>query len=413
MNVTGLVGRGIATVVVLALWGLANTLLNRAAPVASGELAVRQLDNSDTGVVVAQTTMSYFTGRGLPTVVLVAVLAWIWWRFLRAGWARIFAAFACLQLLGSPGAYAYYDKSDYTEAVEILPNQSAFLIPESGANQDTQGVFMSVDYLTRNKVALKRVIIPHVKLAGSGSFSDFYIPGARLTIVDRTPYYREWVAAKERGTAARDEAFRFESADSVNISTGIVISASVKEEDAAKFLYWFGTRTDKGDMSDPRVVFASVVYGRSLSEVMDSVVRGKVQAVLAREFGRRSTDDDIHQKAQIISTVETEVRDTFAPKGITVDYVGFAESLTFDDDVQAAINRAYVASKDAERANLLAPALPNLQEIADIEIKRGLAAAVLRWNGQVTLPSFVVVPQSLTDLVAGLLKPAPAAAPAK
>jgi SPFH domain / Band 7 family len=408
---TGLLGRGIATVVVLGLWGVVHTLLNRAAPVVAGELAVRQLDNSDTGVVMAQTTMSYFSGRGLPMIVLLAALACIWWRYLRGFWARVFAVAAGVLLLGSPGAFAYYDKSDYTEAVEILPNQSAFLIPESGANQDTQGVFMSVDYLAKNKVALKRVIIPHVKLSGSGSFSDFYIPGARLTIVDRTPYYREWVAAKDRGTAARDESFRFESADSVNISTGIVISASVKEEDAAKFLYWFGTRADKGDMSDPHVVFASVVYGRSLSEVMDTVVRGKVQAVLAREFGRRGTDDDIHQKAQIIAAVESEVRDAFAPKGITVDYVGFAESLTFDDDVQTAINRAFIASKEAERANAMAAALPNLQQIADIEIKRGLAAAVVRWNGQVTLPSFVVVPQPLLDLVTGLLKPTPTAVP--
>jgi len=413
--VSGLLGRGIATVVVLGLWGVLNTMLNRAAPVVSGELAVRQLDNSDSGVVLAQTTMSYISGRGLPLLLLLVVLAAIWWPYLRSGLSRLTGAAACALLLSATGAQAYYDKSDYTEAVEILPNQSAFLIPESGANQDTQGVFMSVDYLSRNKVALKRVIIPHVKLAGSGGFSDYYIPGARLTIVDRTPFYREWVAAKDRGTAARDEAFRFESADSVNIATGIVISASVKEEDAAKFLYWFGTRTDKGDMSDPRVVFASVVYGRSLSEVMDTVVRGKVQAVLAREFGRRSTDEDIHQKAPIIATVENEVRDTFAPKGITIDYVGFAESLTFDDDVQAAINRTYVASKEAERANLLAAALPNLQQVADIEIKRGLAAAVLRWNGQVTLPSFVVLPQSLLDLLTGMLKPtaAPAAAPAK
>jgi hypothetical protein len=42
-----------------------------------------------------------------------------------------------LSSLAGP-AEAYYDKTDYTEAYFILPNESAFYIPDVGANRDGQ-----------------------------------------------------------------------------------------------------------------------------------------------------------------------------------------------------------------------------------------------------------------------------------
>jgi hypothetical protein len=109
--------------------------------------------------------------------------------------------------LQPPPALAYYDKADFTEAYTILPNESAFWIPDAGANRDNQSQFESEDYLKANKVAVKRFIVPHQKLSGSGSFFDFYVPAGRLIIVDRTPFSREWVASQRRGTSAKDESF--------------------------------------------------------------------------------------------------------------------------------------------------------------------------------------------------------------
>ena len=54
---------------------------------------------------------------------------------------------------------------------------------------------------------MKRFIVPHVKLQGSGGFYDFYVPAGRLIIVDRTTYSREWVDATDRGTSKKKEGF--------------------------------------------------------------------------------------------------------------------------------------------------------------------------------------------------------------
>jgi len=393
--------RGIATLLALMLWGWMNFAVRLAAPVLSGAAAVRQLDNSDLSWASAQTGIGVLSGQILPTGILLLVLVGIWWRPL----SRLFAAASLLLVMTAAPSFAYYDKSDWAEWVEILPNQSAFLIPEVGANKDSQAAFMSETYLRDNKVAAKRVQIPHVKLDNSGTFSNFYVPGARLIVVDRTPYNREWVSAANRGTSARDEGFRFESADSVNISTGITIAAYVTEEDAAKFLYWFGVTVDPhANLTDPAVNFASVLYGRSLASVMDTVGRGRVQALLAREFGKRSTDDGIHQKAEIMSIIEKDMKAALAAKGITVDYVGFAEALTFDDHVQSAINEAYIASKDAARAQTLAPAMANMEAMADIRVRQSYAAAIARWDGKLpALPGFVVVPPNVMNLIDSLL----------
>jgi hypothetical protein len=398
--------RSIITVVIFVVWGGINHAINVAAPMISGEMAVKQLENSDWSYFSSQFAMRFFTGSPMPTLILLLVLVAIWWKPLK----KVFLAAAILPILmmNTPNAIAYYDTKDYPEYVEIQPNQSAFLIPVAGANQDTQGQFMSVDYLTKNKVATKRVQIPHALIRNPGWSSDYYVPAAKLIIVDRTPYNREWVNASDRGTSAKKEGFHFESSDSINISTGIVTAAYVKEEDAAKFLYWFGTKADpNAKLNDPNFNFASVAYGRSLSDVMDTVVRGKVQAVLAREFGSRSLDNAIREKGAMISLVEKEVKESFINKGITIDYVGYAEALSFNERIQASIDKVFVTQKDAQAEESLKKMLPLYQQQADIAVKNGIAASAAKWNGQINLPSFLVVPSDFLNAITGWAKSEP------
>ena len=52
----------------------------------------------------------------------------------------LFAATGTL-LAGTTDSKAFFDKADKTEAYTILPNQSAFVIPDAGANQTTQAQF--------------------------------------------------------------------------------------------------------------------------------------------------------------------------------------------------------------------------------------------------------------------------------
>jgi hypothetical protein len=186
-----LVGRGIATVAAVLIYGWLNFLMYPVSTILSGDAAVRQLDNSDVAYVTSIWGMRFFGNIGIPLLALLVVLVAIWWVPTRR-WLTAIRATAVLfaLILAVPHAWAYYDKTDYTEAIYILPNQSAFVIPDAGANKDSQAQFMSLDYLKANKIAAKRVVIPHVKLSGSGAWSDFYVPSARVIIVDRTPYNR-------------------------------------------------------------------------------------------------------------------------------------------------------------------------------------------------------------------------------
>jgi hypothetical protein len=407
--------RAIATAVAVLLYGWANLLLYPAGTIASGELAGQQLNNSNAGYVGATAGMRIFGNIGIPAVVLLLVLVVIWWQPLRRWCAGMFPLAMLGVLLFAPPARAYYDKNDYTEAYTILPNESAFWIPDAGANKDNQAQFDSEAYLQANKVAVKRFIVPHTKLQGSGSFFDFYVPAGRLIVVDRTPFSREWVAARERGTSPRNESFPCQSKEGLNISVGVSIGASVLEANAAKYLYRFGVLPPAGDRTDPKVIFTSVFFSRRLSDVMDDVGRKKVQTLVCREIAGRSFDQANAEANQIMDVVGKAATDYFASVGITLDFIGWADTFTFDQTVQDAVNRRYVASQDQAIASLLAPYASTIQALA--------AAEALRSFGQKSdgrLPTTIVgLPTDLGTLLGTLLKSgsgaaasAPAASPA-
>jgi hypothetical protein len=391
--------RGVASVIAMLLYGWINFLLNPVATVLSGQAAARQFENNSVSYGKSFFGMQFFGHLGVPALVLLVVLAAIWWKPLRSSRFRRFPAAMVmgLLLLAGPEAQAYYDKTDYTEAYFILPNESAFFIPDVGANRDTQAKFGSLDYLEANKVAAKRFTIPHAKFSGSGSlWSDFYVPTGRLIVVDRTPYNREWVAAHDRGTSVRNESFPCQSEEGLNITAEVAIATSVTEENAARFLYWFGVKPPPGDRSNPAVIFTSVYYGKSLAEVMDSVGRGKVQALVCHEIGARTFDAVNKEVNGIMDAVEKNAGAFFATKGITLDYIGWAGTLAFDRDVQQAVNDRYTAEK-------IQPVLSTLQT-------KALLDAAAKWNGQ--LPNNVsglwLLPSDLWNGFLEWLKPGPA-----
>lgn len=320
-----LLGRGIATAAAILIYGWVNFLVYPVSTVLSGEAAARQLQNSDAAYVTSLWGMRFFGNIGIPLILLLAVLAAIWWAPARRWLAAIRATAVLVALLAAaPHAWAYYDKYDYTEAIYILPNQSAFVIPDVGANKDNQAQFMSLDYLKANKVAAKRVIIPHVKLTGSGAWSDYYVPSARVIIVDRTPYNREWVTAANRGTSSKNEGMPCQSSEGLNVTAGISIGVSVHEEEAARYLYYFGTVPPKGDPSNPVVIFTSVYHARGVADVMDKVGRGEVLSLVCQEISSRALNDDNKDAGAIMKNITTKMAAFLAERGITLDYIGWA-----------------------------------------------------------------------------------------
>ena len=240
-------------------------------------------------------------------------------------------------------------------------------------------------------------------------------------LVDRSPVSREWVSSIDRGTSSRDKGIRFETADSVTLRTGIVVSAFVKEADASKFVYWSGARATGGNAADPQVNFASVIQGKSLAAVVDENVHRTVQAAMAKEFGRRTTDEAIHGKVAIIEVVEKAVRRVYEPMGITVTTLGYAEGLTFDNpEVQKTIDMSFMAMKHAQSAQAQMQTLPIQEKILDLKIRemdaqsrRTLAG---RWNGSAAnvlpaLPNWVFLPAGWLDALKAWMQPS-APAPA-
>jgi hypothetical protein len=401
----GIIWRVVLSIAAIAACAWANVLLYPVGSILGAEQAGRQFQNSDVAAVTSIWAMRAFGHLGIPLIVLLAALLCLWWHPARRLLATLLVTTAAL--LPAP-ASAYYDKSDYTEAYTILPNETGFWIPDAGANKDNQAQFESEAYLNANRVALKRFIVPHAKLQGSGGFFDFYVPAGRLIIVDRTPFSREWVDAADRGTSHRREGFPCQSKEGLNIAVGVSIGASVLEANAAKYLYRFGVLPPAGDRADPRTIFNSVYYSRKLAEVMDDVGRKKVQTLVCDEITSRSFDKANEEAVLIMQGVQKKALAYFGDVGITLDFIGYADTFTFDPDVQQAVNRRYVATQDQAIAALLSPYAATIQALA--------AADALRSFGTKTdgrLPTTIVgLPPELGPLLATLLKSAPGTATA-
>ena len=178
------------------------------------------------------------------------------------------------------------------------------------------------------------------------------------------------------------------------------------EANAAKYLYRFGVLSPAGDRGDPKIIFTSVYYSRKLSDVMDDVGRKKVQTLVCDEITSRTFDKANAEAVTIMQNVMRNATEYFAAVGITLDFIGWADTFTFDHAVQDAVNRRYIATQDQAVAAQLAPYASTIQVLA--------AADALRSFGQKTdgrLPTTIVgLPTELGSLLGTLLKAGPMAA---
>lgn len=419
--------RVIASVILASLWLTWRLIASPVGTLVAGESAAHQFDNSDTSYVTSIVGIKAGNGgiNALVTLCVLVLLLLIWYgplyRFFKAKAGSFMIGLFLLAGLYVPSARAYYATTDYTEVYVVLPSHSAFLIPDVGDNRDTQQGMNSEAYLNSKKVAVKRVQIPHTKLEGSGYLANYVVPAARLIIVDRTPYYSEWAMDPSKGTSNANQGFSCESAESINVSFDILASADVEEDNAAKFLYWFGVDPlgsdpahpikDKdgklitvADQSDPNIQFASVIYGKSLKEVMDQQVRGYIHAAICNEMGVLPLMTIFGSKAKIIKAVEQATKDFFKDRGLTINFIGFASPLNYDSKVQAAINSVFEAGKTAEARLELQTTLDYQRQLADISVRESEGTAISKWDGRlpaITFPNIMWMPQAAWDWITG------------
>lgn len=211
-----------------------------------------------------------------------------------------------------------YDKPEF---VEIGPNETAFVIPMEGDTKK-QDSFESEEFLVENMVAAKRIEIPHKwvktgRTPGSGEYQDTI----RVIKVDRTTVTREWTTDSKQG-------IKVESKDSIKFTVGVSATAQIiDDKDAAKFLYWYS--------------------GRTLAEVMDTEIRNRFETAYIEQVSKKLMESVRGEKAEIMSTVRSEVEKYFKERGITLSNIGYKGDLTYDDKkVQEALSAQFVAEQN-------------------------------------------------------------------
>jgi SPFH domain / Band 7 family len=431
---TKMIGRVIGTVVTTLIYGWAMMIYSPQATLITGDTAGRQFDNTDIGYLTSIYTMSFFSAAGtVMTVIFVGILAAIWYKAVRDAFRRasqtlvVLIAAGSALIVGTGDSRAFFEKVDRTEIYPILPNQSAFWIPEVGATRDKQVQMDSEAFLNDNKVQLNRFQIPHQKLTGSAGNSvfsgwDYYVPAGRLIIVDRTPFSREWVDALDRGTSAKKEGIPCQSKEGLNVTVGVAIGASVSQANAAKYLFRFGVLPPRGEVkglqdtieNDGRIIFTSVYYSRSVQNVMDDFGRKKIQELICDQITSRSFDK-VNEEAKVIKDMAAkQIVDFFAGYGITIDFVGWADTFTFDKDVQDAVNRLYIAKQDEEIARRLQPYADVIKTLAQAQAQRNFGD---KTDGRLPTTFFGMPPEIIGPLLGtqqgNLPRPASAPAPAR
>jgi regulator of protease activity HflC (stomatin/prohibitin superfamily) len=208
-----------------------------------------------------------------------------------------------------------------------------------GDSLGDQAQLQSVEFLESKKVSAKRISIPlREKSTGRWASDLIWIPAAIVIKVDRSPVTREWTAAKDTGTGIRDQAISVESKESIGFKVGVIITAMVEETNTSTFLYRYA--------------------GKSLAEIIDTNIRADVAEYLTSTFGQMSLDEARLKKAEVFAFLmkgdnPQSVRNKYKKFGITITTLGSSEGLIYDDEkIQQAINDAWSAEREKERADV-------------------------------------------------------------
>lgn len=401
----------ILSAILIVGWKYLSAFLAATGTVNAGSVAALQFENSDAAFTKSMVGMEFFKSMssGASFGVLLAILVVIWWKELTGAFKQssndvlklIIAAVIAvpLSMAYSPDANAYYSKQDWAEWYNVLPNHSAFLIPSTGDTKDAQKQFESESFLNEKKVGSKRIQIPHVILKNSGVV-DAYVPGAILILLDRTPYVVHWEKEVTKESPTNQEMC-VESQDSIQICFDVSIGANVLEEDAAKYLYWFGVEPATG--SDDERNFPSMLQGKSLQNVMNTRVFARIHAAYFVEFSKFTFLDALAHKGEILKDVETQMIAEYKKMGISIEYVGIASEFRFDTKLQDSITNLQISKYDQQAAEAKLAAAKVERYKAETEVMLAQTEPYKKWNGQLpNLPSVMVS----SDAILGWFKSA-------
>jgi regulator of protease activity HflC (stomatin/prohibitin superfamily) len=312
-----------------------------ASPEITTNAALDQMRNTDEGAMKARATFkavsyaSSTTGQTIGVAVFIGWMAIIVTIFMKRKKVIVHAATALAMmfiLTGCNKKKAPYDKPEY---VEVNPSETAFMIPLEGDASKQVKLDSETSY-DSFKVMAKRVQIPkRWDQTGPKSYEGSWIPVVRVIRVDRSPVTREW----DPGSANKNaNAIWTESSDSVGFSCGITCTAYIKENEAAKFLYWYPNG--------------------SLAAVMDSELRARIQQNMAEFCAKFPMDTLREQKVQMMQMIREDVNKFFEPRGVTVTTIGMFGGFTYENkQIQDSIDAVFVAQQEKAKEKALLEAM--------------------------------------------------------
>jgi len=257
------------------------------------------------------------------------------------------------------GCIKPYDKPEY---IDVKTSETAFAFKVEG-DSSKQAKFDSAEKLAANKVAAKRIQITHRwNQTGRWSHMGEWIPEMAVIKVERSPVTTQWESTGDLKNKNRDNAIWVESADSVGFSSGFSLTAFIKEEDAAKFLYMYP-------------------HG-GLKTVLDTEVRARIQQVAADIASRYTLDNLRDKKLEISEGVRKDIIPFFETRGITITTVGMFGGMTYENPkIQEAIDATFIAQQEKVVSKAILDAQGDKNKKIELEAKALAQAAETQAKG--------------------------------
>lgn len=260
------------------------------------------------------------------------------------------------------------------EAVDIKPNETAFLIPYTDSAK--QASFDSEEYLSQKKVAAKRVVITYSYKWQLGN-----LPDAILIKVDRTPITREWTE-DSTGSTKKNQGITAESKESIAFMARFNCTTSIEEKNAVTYLYRYPSN-------------------KALAKVMDDEVRAVIEGKFTEECSKMTIASIIENKALILKNVKDYADKYFNKRGITIAVLGYKGEFTYlDKGIQDSINEKFkeankLIAQQTQNERLALKAEAERQALEknprtldyDLELKRleNQKLAIERWDKKLPL----------------------------
>jgi len=287
----------------------------------------------------------------------------------------VLSVIACVVFIGLSGCSMFIQPFEEPKFVEIGTSESAFMIPLSG-DTTKQKEFNSEELTSAHLIAMKRVRVPREWvqtgrkwLLGIGPYSGYYQPQVRVVKVDRGQCTVEW--------HGQNNGIWAESKDSVGFSTGISLTARIKDStDAITFLsnYPPEQKTDETDVE---------VCCGSLPDVLNEEVRARVQKVFAEQAAAEDMDTLRDKKKEILEAIEKDVVDFFQTRGITITTVGQFGGFTYENPkIQDSIDKVFQEQQDKEVALAETKAAEQRKEALKLKGEGKAAEAVAAAEGE-------------------------------